>query len=141
MFVLDTDHLSLLERDSGSAARRLSDRLSAVASEGIATTIVSFEEQMRGWLAYLARARTVARQIEAYALLGRHLDRYRTIRVLDFDERAAVEFQRIRKLYPRLGAMDVRIAAIVLSREDTLLSRNLTDFRRIEGLSVEDWTT
>jgi predicted nucleic acid-binding protein len=36
--------------------------------------------------------------------------------------------------------MDLKIAAIVLPRRDTLLSRNLSDFREIEGLNVEDWT-
>ena len=56
MVVLDTDHLSLLDRESGVSARRLAARLSAASSEGVATTIVNFEEQMRGWLAYLSRA-------------------------------------------------------------------------------------
>jgi predicted nucleic acid-binding protein len=28
-----------------------------------------------------------------------------------------------------------------LSKGDTLLSRNLSDFRRISGLKVEDWTS
>jgi tRNA(fMet)-specific endonuclease VapC len=96
---------------------------------------------MRGWLAYLARARTVTQQIQAYWRLGRYLDRYRRIRVVDFDERAAVEFQRLRRLNTRIGTMDLKIAAIVLSKGDTLLSRNLSDFRRISGLKVEDWTS
>jgi tRNA(fMet)-specific endonuclease VapC len=36
--------------------------------------------------------------------------------------------------------MDLKIAAIVLSKGDTLLSRNLSEFGRISGLKVEDWT-
>jgi tRNA(fMet)-specific endonuclease VapC len=32
------------------------------------------------------------------------------------------------------------IAAIVLTRDATLLSRNLRDFGRVPGLKVEDWT-
>jgi tRNA(fMet)-specific endonuclease VapC len=36
--------------------------------------------------------------------------------------------------------MDLKIAAIVLSREATLLSHNLGDFDQVTGLQVEDWT-
>lgn len=37
--------------------------------------------------------------------------------------------------------MDLKIAAIVLSRDETLLSRNLVDFGKIPELKVEDWTS
>jgi ADP-ribosylglycohydrolase len=130
MVVLDTDHLSLLDRESGGAARRLAAHLSAIASEGVATTIINFEEQMRGWLAYLARARTVTDQIEAYGQLARHLRRYARVTVLDFDAWAAVEFQRLRRTHRRLGTMDLKIAAIVVTRQATLLTRNVSDFRQ-----------
>lgn len=59
MVVLDTDHLSILEWESGTTAQRLLARLSQVAPDEAATTIINFEEQMRGWLAYLARTRTL----------------------------------------------------------------------------------
>jgi hypothetical protein len=38
------------------------------------------------------------------------------------------------------GTMDSKIAAIVVSRDATLLSRNLADLRQVPGLQVEDWT-
>ena len=140
MFVLDTDHLSVLEWADNSATRRLLQRLSRISPEEATTAIITFEEQMRGWLAYLSRARTLAQQVEAYRRLKRHLDNYRAIAVLDFDLRAATEFQRLRKRYRTLGAMDLKIAALVLVNDATLLSRNLTDFRKIPELKVEDWT-
>lgn len=140
MLVLDTDHLSLLQWNVGVEGRRLEKRLSEVDADEIVTTIVNFEEQMRGWLSYLAKSRTVVQQVEAYRRLTRHLEYYRQIPVLDFSEPAAVEYQRLRKLQPRIGSLDLKIAAIVLSKGGTLLSRNLSDFGRISDLKVEDWT-
>jgi len=36
--------------------------------------------------------------------------------------------------------MDLKIAAIVLAQNATLLTRNLSDFRKVPRLKVEDWT-
>ncbi len=62
------------------------------------------------------------------------------MRVLDFDEPALEEFQRLRRAKIRIGTMDLKIAATVLSRDATLLSRNLADFRQVQNLKVEDLT-
>ncbi len=99
MLVLDTDHMSLLEwGGEGSAALR--ERLANVSPDEVVTTIVSYEEQVRGWMAYIARAKSIAQEVEAYQRLQRHLDNYRQIPVVDFDEPAAAEFQRLRNRVP-----------------------------------------
>jgi tRNA(fMet)-specific endonuclease VapC len=36
---------------------------------------------------------------------------------------------------------DLKIAAIALANDAILLSRNLSDFAKVSGLRVEDWTT
>jgi tRNA(fMet)-specific endonuclease VapC len=107
----------------------------------VVTTIISYEEQMQGWMAYLVQSRSVAQQVVAYGRLLQHLDNYRRIPVLTFDEAAAVVFQRLRRTRLRVGTMDLKIAAIVLSRDALLLSKNLTDFGQVPGLQVEDWTS
>ncbi len=140
MVILDTDHMSVLERREQSAVGYLLNRLASLSPAEVMTTVISYEEQMRGWMAYLAQARSMAQQITAYGHLLSHLDNYRRIPVLPFDEAAATQFQRLRRSRRRLGTMDLKIAAIVLSREATLLSRNLGDFRQIPNLQVEDWT-
>ena len=56
MLVLDTDHLSLLEW-GGPDSVALRERLADAAPDDVVTTIISYEEQMRGWMAYLARAK------------------------------------------------------------------------------------
>jgi len=140
MFVLDTDHISLLERTTSTEGQRLDDRLEQVEPEQIATSIITYEEQTQGWLSYVRKARTLVQQVNAYKRLSRHLDLYRRIQVLEFDERAATEFQRLRQTRIRVGSMDLKIAAVVLAHNATLLSRNLKDFHKIPGLRVEDWT-
>src|SRR5438309_2031098 len=40
----------------------------------------------------------------------------------------------------RVGTMDLRLAAIALSRQLTVLTRNFADFGRVPGLTVEDRT-
>jgi len=141
MVILDTDHMSVLERREEPSLRTLLHRLAELLPSDVVTTVISYEEQMRGWMAYLARARSMAQQITAYGRLLAHLDNYRRIPVLEFDEAAAMVFQKWRRSRLRIGTMDLKIAAIVLARDATLLSRNLDDFRQISNLRVEDWTS
>jgi len=139
MLILDSDHMSLLEW-GGESSAVLRERLADVAEDEVATTIVNYEEQMRGWMAYIARAKSISQQLEAYRRLRAHLDNYRQIPVLDFDQKAATEFQRLRSARIRIGTMDAKIASITLSCDATLLSRNLADFGKVPELKVEDWT-
>ncbi len=139
MYILDTDHLSVLDR-GGAEAQRLLQRLASVNPAQVAASIISYEEQMRGWLSYAAKAQTVEKQVEAYKQLKRQLTNYCTVPILEFDELAAQEFQRLRKLYSRLGTMDLKIASVALVNQAILLTRNLSDFRQITGLCIEDWT-
>ena len=140
MVILDTDHMSVLERRAQPGVSNLLARLAEVPPSVVLTTVISYEEQMRGWMAYLARARSMAQQITAYSRLLLHLDSYRRIPT-GIRRSAATVFQRLRRSRIRIGTMDLKIASIVLSRDATLLSRNLGDFRQVPGLHVEDWTT
>lgn len=138
MVVLDTDHISLLDR-GGEASARLAARLRELAAGEVVTTITTFEEQMRGWLAYVARASSIVKLVDAYHWLHESLDNYRTMPVLDFDDVAATQFQRLRSMRLRVKTMDLRIAAVTLAHSAILLSRNLGDFRKVPGLRVENW--
>ncbi|MGC8641919.1 MAG: type II toxin-antitoxin system VapC family toxin [Isosphaeraceae bacterium] len=71
---------------------------------------------------------------------GGHLLSFRNILVLDFDEGAAVKYQQLRRSRLRVGTMDLKIAAIVLIHDATLLTRNPSDFRKVPDLKVADWT-
>ena len=103
-------------------------------------SIVTYEEQTRGWLAYAAKSRETQHQIKAYGRLKKHLLAYLGFEVLEFDVAAAKEFDELRRMRISVGTSDLKIAAIALSQEATLLSRNLKDFRKIPSLKVQDWT-
>lgn len=140
MIILDTDCLSILERESGEEFLVLRKNLSRFNIEDIATTIISFDEQMRGWMSVVARANSVERLIITYAKLDRFLDLFRRVPTVSFDEEAGRIFANLKKQHPRLGTMDLRIASTVMAKNAILVSRNLADFERIPGLTVEDWT-
>ena len=141
MHILDTDHLSILGRANSMESQRLRFRLAGLKTKERVTTIITFEEQMRGWLAHLARSRSLAQQVAAYRQLKDFLDRYLQVTVLEFDEAAADEFERLKQARVRIGTMDLKIAAIALSRGATVLTRNFKDFSQVPGLHIEDWTT
>jgi tRNA(fMet)-specific endonuclease VapC len=93
VIVLDTDVLSIVQQARGETYDRLAKRLDAAAADGVYVSIVSLEEQMRGWLAYIARAKRMADQILAYERLHAFLDDYRLRPILPFDARAAAVYQ------------------------------------------------
>ena len=140
MYLLDTDHVSLLERDNADS-RTLQTRLALVPAEEVATTIVTYEEQMRGWLARAAQANSTEKIVAAYTHLETHIRTFQHIPIVSFNARAGAVFERLRRAGARIGTMDLKIAAIAMTNDATLLSRNLTDFGKLAGLLVEDWST
>ena len=138
--LLDTDHLSILQWEEQPACDRLLARLAPLAPDDIATTIVSFHEQVQGWLAYLNRARKPEQVVRSYAKLEAIWRSFLKMNVLSFDAAAEDCFAGLKRECPRNQTLDLRISSIALTTQSTLLSRNLRDFRRVPGLTVEDWT-
>ena len=141
MLILDTDCLTIVQRAEGEPYQRLAARLDAViATRSVHVTVISLEEQMRGWLAYLAGQRTSRQQVDGYSRLLSLLQDFSSRSVLPFGDDAARQMDHLRGQRVRIGTMDMKIAAIAMARGATLISRNLRDFSRVPGLLVEDWT-
>lgn len=128
MIILDTDCLSLLDRERILESSVLQKNLDRFSTDDIHTTIISFEEQMRGWLSYIAKSKNVEQQIVAYQKLHRSLESYRNSKVLDFDKNAAEIYKSLKSNKIRVGSMDLKIASIVIANKAILVSRNLKDF-------------
>jgi tRNA(fMet)-specific endonuclease VapC len=62
---------------------------------------------MRGWMAYIARTRSMTQQVDAYRRLRRQLENYCRTPVLAFDEHAAVTLHRLHRARIRIGTMDL----------------------------------
>ena len=138
MLVLDTDHVSEFQRGTSELSTQLKERLDN-SDEIIATSIVTLEEQTRGWLARIHHEPSLQKQIELYAQLQLLFDFFANWVILEWNDDAVVIFEGLRKSKIRIGTMDLKIASITLANDATLLSRNLRDFQRISDLRVEDW--
>jgi tRNA(fMet)-specific endonuclease VapC len=139
--ILDTDVLTILQLRKSPVADVLHKRLARVPKEDLLTTVVSFQEQIQGWMAYLHQARSERQLLLAYAELLRVLEDFNGFNVVPFDAAALKIFNSLRAKRVRIGTMDLRIAAIALAHGTTVITRNMRDFVQVPGLNVEDWTT
>lgn len=139
MVILDTNHLSILERH-GSTTSSLLRRLTEIPITDVYVTVISYEEQLRGWLATIANAKDSPTQVLQYSRLLKQLENYCNLSVLPYTEEAATRFEVLRKQHRRLSTPDLKIASIALANDALLLTQNDRDFRNIVGFRSEDWT-
>ena len=140
MPILDTDTLTIIQRGEEPFYTRLVTRLNMLpAGTPVSVTIVSFQEQLRGWLEYVKRAQPGQLAV-AYGKLRAFHEDFNTRPMIMFDPPSELVYERLKDEKTRVATMDLRIAAIAIAHNDVLISRNLRDFRRVPGLRVEDWT-
>lgn len=135
-WVLDTDTLTLWLRGHEGVATRIVQ----TPPQHLAITIITVEEVLRGWYTQVRRARDDAQLARAYRALQEAVEFTRRIQILPFDLPAITRYRQLRIFHRRTGASDLRIAAIVLEQESTLVTRNTSDFVDIERLQLEDWS-
>jgi tRNA(fMet)-specific endonuclease VapC len=59
--------------------------------------------------------------------------------VAPFDEAAANMFDELRAKKVNIGSCDLKIAAIAIVNDATLLTANTIDFEKVPGLRFESW--
>ena len=64
MVLLDTDVITIHQRKNASEHSTLVDHMN-YSGETVFVSSVSFEEQMRGWLAYAAKSKSVDQYVHA----------------------------------------------------------------------------
>ena len=136
MYLLDTDHVSLYQQGNPSIGRRLQQ----LPPNQIATTIITYEEQVAGRLAVVRKVRSGSKRVNAYFWLQRTMEFYCRMPVLPFDAAAATILQQLISLKLRIGTQDLLIAAIALANDMMLSTRNRRDFQKVPSLSLADWS-
>jgi tRNA(fMet)-specific endonuclease VapC len=131
-YLFDTDILSNTLKKRPSAT--LISRMAEVPRVEQFTSAITVGEMLYG--AYRS-----SRSAELLARLA--TDFWPSIQVLAFDFEAAQAYARVRSDLERIGQplaeADLRIAAIAISRNLTLVSGNDRHFSRVSDLKLENW--
>jgi tRNA(fMet)-specific endonuclease VapC len=135
-FLLDTDHVSLDQHGHP----RVRARVQAAGPELVAISVITVEEQMRGWLAAIRAATTPDARATAYQRMRMAIEYFASFTILDYTAQMDALVIDLRKQGLRIGTQDLRIAAITLANAATLLTRNTRDFAQVPGLVMEDWS-
>jgi tRNA(fMet)-specific endonuclease VapC len=135
--LLDTDTVTHLH----AGHPRVVERLQTVGEPDVATIVITKVEILRGRYDYLLKASTSAEILRAQELRLRTELLLAQIAIVPLDDTAAIIFDRLRGTIGlrKIGNADLLIASIALSRQATLVTRNLRHFRAIPGLLVVNW--
>ncbi|MGZ0165877.1 MAG: type II toxin-antitoxin system VapC family toxin, partial [Planctomycetales bacterium] len=106
MFILDTDHLGILQRQRGAEFETLRTRLVQHDESQFFVTVISFQEQIQGWNAYITRSKDEDSAAHAYAKLEGILSDFARAQVLPYTPAAADVFNELRRQRIRIGTMD-----------------------------------
>ena len=135
LWILDTDHISLYQR----GYLNVINRLSSANPKNLAVTVISLEEQMYGRLSEIKKATSAISLITAYSRLEITLDYFKSVQMLPFEQNAHTSFESLIRQKLRVGTQDLRIAAIALSMNGIVVTRNQKDFGKVPNLQVENW--
>jgi tRNA(fMet)-specific endonuclease VapC len=129
MYVLDTNTLIYFFKGKGSVA----ERLLREAPEDIAIPAVVIFELQTG----IAKSSSQRKRTQQLNVL------MSTVKVLPFSIKEAQASAAIRAQLENegtpIGPYDVLIAGTAVANQGTLVSHNLSEFKRIKNLKTEDW--
>jgi tRNA(fMet)-specific endonuclease VapC len=138
IYIFDTDHLTLHQRNHPVLASYI--RSLDYSVHALATTVISYQEQIGGRFAQVQRAKNSTATVEAYQDLKDTIAFFENWYMFDYDDRSEACFKAARKAGVRIGTMDLRIASIGVALDATIVTRNRKDFQQVPDLKFEDWS-
>lgn len=135
-YILDTDTVSLFQHGHPKVCAAVGNH----ATDNVAISVLTVEEQLSGWYKELRRAKTARALAATYQRMANTVRFYSVMPVFSFTEPAIARYDELARLKLRVAKTDLRIAAIALENDAVLVTRNLRDFKRIPSLILEDWS-
>jgi tRNA(fMet)-specific endonuclease VapC len=136
-YILDTDHVTALQHKNP----RVLQRIDLIDKSQIFVTVITLEEQIKGRFNVINRSNNNPQELPlAYYCLHQTFDFFIKMNLLDFDHRALTHYQNLKKQKMRIGSQDLKIAAIALTHQMLLVTRNTQDFCQTPNLTLENWT-
>ncbi len=135
-FLFDTDHLTLFDHCDLHVWRRFVQE----PPDSVGISAVSVEENLRGRLAAVGKHHGGLLQVQAYGRLIDSLQLFQQFTGVTFDVPSEARYQQLRRLRLKVGSRDLRIAAVALMHQLTVVTRNRRDFGQVPGLQLDDWS-
>ncbi|MBD2364324.1 type II toxin-antitoxin system VapC family toxin [Anabaena minutissima FACHB-250] len=139
LYILDTDHVSFLLQGNKAVISKV-----AQVYPNMAITVVTVQEIFNGWVVKINDRTESTNLVNLYTKLWITQEYFKGVRILNFDTAAYTCYEGLIKENQQLNKKrlqkDLRIAAIALSTNVVMVTRNQKDFSQIPDLVLEDWT-
>ncbi len=130
IYMLDTDICIYIVKRK---PLRVLKRLELMQPDQLSMSAITFAELMNG----AKKSQRVEANVSRLNALGEILE------ICSFDQQAAVAYGDVRSSLEKrgevIGAHDLLIAAHALSLDRILVTNNEREFKRVEGLKVDNW--
>jgi tRNA(fMet)-specific endonuclease VapC len=135
-YVLDSNAVS----DIFDGVEPITSRAGAYPRGVVFTTAITVEESLSGWYRYLRNAKQPTAVEKAYDGLVTVTLNFGKLSILPYNVAGIARYEALLRMKLNVRKDDLRIAAIALIHNATVVTANARDFARVPGLSVEDWT-
>jgi len=131
IYMLDTDIcIYIIKRKPPNVLKHLE----SIEPGQLSMSAITFAELMNG----AKKSQRVKANVSRLNALGEILE------ICSFDQQAAVAYGDVRSSLEKrgevIGPHDLLIAAHALSLDRTLITNNEREFKRVEGLKVDNWS-
>jgi tRNA(fMet)-specific endonuclease VapC len=137
-FLLDTTTLTYYKRKQAAVVAAIEAHFLGGHQLGVRT--VNVEETLGGWYNLLRKARTPAAEEYASILFADSIMLMARFVVHPTTVAALARFDALVKLRLNVGRSDLKIAAVALEPDATVVTNNARDFGRVPGLRRADWS-